>query len=461
MSRLYPGVIENSVIPLYDFFRGTNRRKYGKTLEKTQWLPRDEILKNQRDLLRGLIKHAYEQVPYYRRVFRERKLTPDDIKEVRDLSKLPVLTKRDILAHKDELVSEKMKRKSLIPYMSGGTGDQITFYVTKEQLSWEIAAEYRAYGWADYRLGDRLLMFWGSPIDISKHKALLKRTTSWIEQVKVVNTYIISEEVMKGHVKTLRDYNPEVIKGYASSVYMMAKYLNENGITDIRPRSIITSAEMLFPHYRAEIEEGFGCKVFNVYGSREIGAIAAECGEHEGLHISAENVLLEFIKDDEAVAEGESGLIYVTNLRNYGMPFIRYEIGDVGKPSDRECNCGRGLPLMEELEGRVSQFMAVRQKDTGKIVSVSTAAPGIIGNMLMYVPVDSYRIVQESLDKIVIKVVAGEGYSQKDTDFLVEHLYEYLGDSITVEVEKVEDLPPLPSGKRSVFVSKIDAFHTT
>jgi phenylacetate-CoA ligase len=199
--------------------------------------------------------------------------------------------------------------------------------------------------------------------------------------------------------------------------------------------------------------------VYDYYGSREIGAMAAECEEHNGFHISAENVAMEFLRDGEQVSE-ESGLIYVTNLRNYGMPFIRYEIGDVGKPSLESCSCGRGLPMIESLEGRASQFMAVRDKDTGKIIPVSTAAPGIIGNLLMYVPVNSYRIVQESLEKIVIQVVAGEEYSQKDTDFLVNHLNEYLRGRITVEVNKVDYLPPLPSGKRSVFISKINAFHT-
>jgi phenylacetate-CoA ligase len=454
-------VIENSVVPFYDFFRGTQRRKYGKALEQSQWLSREEILDNQNESLRALVKHAYDSVPYYRRVFMENGVSPDDIREQKDLTKLPVLTKRDILKHKEEMVSTAISKEKLIEYMSGGTGDQITFYVTKEQLSWELAAEYRAYGWGDYRLGDRCLLFWGSPIDIARHEALLKRTTSWIERIKVVNTYIISDEAMEKHVKTMREFNPEIIKGYASSVYMMAKHLKEKGIDDIRPRSIITSAEMLFPHYRSEIEDAFGCKVFDYYGSREIGALAAECEEHDGFHINAENLLLEFVRDNEVVSENESGLVLVTSLRNYGMPFIRYEIGDVGTPSSRLCDCGRGLPIIDSLEGRSSQFMAVRDKKSGKIVPVSTAAPGIIGNLLMYVPVNSYRVIQESLDRIVIKVVAGAEYSQKDTDFLVNHLHDYLGDSINIEVDKVDDLLPLPSGKRSVFVSKINAFHET
>lgn len=460
MGYVYPDIVENTVVPLYDFFRGTHRRKYGKILDKTQWLSREEVLMIQRDNFKALIKHAYETVPYYRRVFKENKITPDDIKEQKDLTKIPVLTKDDILKNKDDLVSKTIDREKLIPYMSGGTGSQITFYVTKEQLSWELAAEYRIYGWADYRLGDRCLMFWGSPIDMARHKALVKRLTSWIERIKVVNTYVISDEAMGRHVNILREYQPEVIKGYASSVFLVAKHLNENGIEEIRPRTVLTSAEMLFPHYREVIEEAFGCKVFDYYGSREVGAMAAECEEHDGFHVNAENVLVEFIRDGEPVTEGESGLIYVTNLRNYGMPFIRYEIGDVGRPSCGECSCGRGLPMMESLKGRASQFIAILDKKSGKVVPISTADTGVIAVLLMYMPVDSYRIVQESLDKIVIKVVAREGYSQKDTDFIVEYLFQYFDDELKIEVDKVDDLPPLPSGKRSVFISQINAFKT-
>ena len=460
MGQLYNSMVNNLVLPVYDLVRGTNRHKYGKILEKTQWQSPQEIADQQNTSLRALIKHAYETVPFYNRVFKENNIKPEDIREQKDLVKIPPITKKDVVNHKEEMVSTAIPREKLIEYMSGGTGDQITFYVTKEQLSWELAAEYRAYGWGGYKLGDKCQLFWGSPIDMAKSEKLTKQITSWIERVRIVNTYFIKDEVMEGHLKSLREFRPEVIKGYSSSVYMVAKYINEKGLTEFRPRTIITSAESLFPHYREEIENAFQCKVFDYYGSREIGALAAECEEHDGFHISAENLVMEFTKDNEPVDEGENGLIYITSLRNYGMPFIRYEIGDVGKPSYETCPCGRGLPLISSLEGRSSQFMAVKDKETGKIIPVSTAAPGIIGNLLMYVPVDSYRILQESLEKVTVQIVPAENYSEKDSEFLIDHLYEYLGDNIEVEIEKLDYMPPLPSGKRSVFISKINPFHS-
>lgn len=457
MSGLYPSIINAVVLPVYDVVRGTQRKKYAKILNKTQWLSRKEVLELQEKNLRALIKHAYDTVPYYNRIFKESKISPDDIKKAEDLTKIPVLTKHDIVKYRNELVSTAAEKGELIPSVSGGTGHQINFNVTRDQISWELAAEFRGYEWAGYRLGDKCVNFWGSPIDTAKLSTFMRKATSWVERVKVVNTYIISDEKMSEYASLLRSYKPDVVKGYASSVYMVAKYLKEQGINDIKPRTIITSAEMLLPHYRELIEEVFGCKVSDYYGSREIGALASQCAEHQGFHINAENVVMEFVRENEHVSN-ESGMIYVTNLRNYGMPFIRYEIGDVGKPTEDSCHCGRGLPVIESLEGRASQFMAVYDKDLGKIIPVSTAAPGVISNTLMHVQVESYRIIQESLEKIVIKVVAGEGYSQKDTDYILDHMREYLGDKIMVEVDLVDDLPPLPSGKRSVFVSKINAF---
>ena len=458
MVRKYQLMMENLVLPIYDIARRTSRFKFSRVLQKTQWLPSEEIRRLQTGNLRVLLKHAYETVPYYRRVFRERGLSPSDIKSVDELEKLPVLTKEAIKENRGNLVSRSFPKARLIPYESGGTGNPIKFYITRESSSWEAASEFRAYSWAGYRLGDRCFLVWGAPADLSKYKSMVTRFTTALERILVVDAFVLSDEVLSRFAYLLRTFNPEIIKGYATSVYMVAKYLHEQGIDYVRPKAVITSAEALLDVRRKIIEETFGCPVFDHYGSREVGAIAAECEEHSGYHISAENVVLEFVRDDEHVAAGESGVILVTNLRNFGMPFIRYKIEDVGSPSDEVCGCGRGLPLMSSIDGRISEFMAVYDKRLGRIVPVRPAAPGVLGMALMHLPLESYRVIQESLDKVVIKAVKGYGYNQQHTDFLVEYTRKHVGDNITIEVEFVDSLPPLPSGKRSYFISKIDPF---
>jgi phenylacetate-CoA ligase len=461
MSKIHSFLVRNLALPIYDIARGTSRFKFNRILEKTQWLPRHEIERLQIKNLRGLLKHAYKTVPLYHRIFKEKGFSSDDIKDLKDLERLPILTKADIRKHHNDLISQNYPRSLLVPRESGGTGDQIWFYVTKEQISWEVAAEFRAYKWANYHLGDRCLVFWGSPIDIPKSAKLIGQLTNALENVSYLNTYVLSDEVLDKYITFMKKFNPEVIRGYASSVYLLAKYVLEKGVKCAHPKAVITTAETLLDFQRKTIEDAFSCQVFDYYGSREIGSIAAECEVHDGYHISSENLVLECVKDGEQVSAGENGEILLTSLRNYGMPFIRYSIGDVGKLSDGECSCGRGLPLLASIEGRVSQFMSVFDKGLGKIIPVSTAGPGLFGGALMYLPIERYRIIQESLNKIIIIAVKGRNYSQRHTDLLIEHIHKFLGNNITLEIKFVNHLPPLPSGKRSVFISKINPFRST
>ena len=450
-SRLFA---QDFVLPVFDLARGTSRFKFGRVLQKTQWLPRREIERLQNRNLRVLLKHAYESVPYYRRIFRERGLTPSDIKYLDDLVKLPTLTKADIRKNFGDLISRIFPRGNLIPYQSGGTGDPVDFYITKESLSWEIAAEFRAYGWAGYRLGDPCFVIWGSPPDLSKYRSMISRFTRVFQNILIVDAYLMTDEVLSRYASLLKKFTPRIIRGYAHSVYMLARYLLEKNIGYVRPKAVITTAETLLDLRRKSIEEAFGCPVFDYYGSREVGAIAAECKEHNGYHISAENVILEFTREGETVAAGEMGEILVTNLRNFGMPFIRYKIGDVGRPSGDVCSCGRGLPLLSSIEGRTIEFLRVYDKQSGRIVPVS---PGVFEISLGHLPLKHYRIYQENLKKIVVKAVKDKGYSQEHTDFLSRYVRNYFGDEIVIEIEFVDYLPPLPSGKRPLAISKIDA----
>lgn len=457
MSTKYSFLFENFMLPIYDLARKTSRFRNGRVLDRTQWLSREEIEKMQNRNLRFLINHAYNTVPFYKKQFRENGLLPSDIKSTADLVKLPSISKADIRDNLQDFISKGYPRKNLVASESGGSGDQVKFFVTKDQLSWEIAAEYRAYKWAGFRRGDPIFLFWASPIDKGKDHGLIKHFSRLLERSFIADTYVISNEVLARFARLLRNSNPEIIRGYTSSVYMMAKYLVENNIDNVRPRAVITSAETLFDFMRKTIKDAFDCPIFDYYGSREVGGIAAECEEHSGYHISAENVVTEFIADGEQVSMGEKGVITLTSLRNFGMPLIRYEIGDVGVPTDEACVCGRGLPVMSSIEGRVSEFLAVYDEESGRVNPVGPVYPSVI-IALMHLPLVSVRVIQESLNKVIFKAVKSKGYSQEHTEFLLDYLHKFLGDKIDIKLEFVESLPPLPSGKRSVFVSKINAF---
>ena len=457
MKDPYPFLMQNLFLPIYDLTRETSRFTCGRILQRTQWLPRKDVERLQNRNLRALLKHAYETVPHYREVFRRRGLTPTDIRRTSDLIKLPPLTKEDIQNKARELLSFNYDKGSLMPYQSGGTGNPIRFFITKESYSWEVAAEFRAYSWAGYKLGDPCFMFWGSPLDLTRAGSLLRRINHSLERIHISGTFVLSDRVFEQSAQMLRKFHPKIIRGYASSVAMMAKYLNDKQICDVRPRAVITAAETLQENMRKVIEKAFDCPVFDYYGSREIGAIAAECGEHSGYHISAENAVIEFVDDDELVPAGQRGLMLVTDLRNYGMPFIRYRIGDVGIPSADVCPCGRGLPLMSSIEGRISDFMASYDHAQHRVIPVGPIYPVII-SAAMHLPIENFQAIQEAIDSLKVKVVKSRGYTQEHTDFLFKYIRGQLGSSVKLEIEFVDSIPPLPSGKRSVFLSTIDPF---
>jgi len=454
---MYSFLVKNLVLPVYDLYSGTSRFKFDQVLKRTQWFSKEQIQNLQNKNLRLLLRHAYDTVPYYHKVFKIRHLRPGDIKTVSDLVKLPSLTKGQIRKASSNLVSCTFPKRELIPYQSGGTGDPIRFFTTKESFSWEVAAEYRAYSWAGFSRGDRSFLFWGAPIDLAKSRAIIKRFTNALERITIADTYVVTNERLDKFIGLLRRSQPEIIRGYASSVYMVANRMVEKKITDVKPRAVLTAAETLFKPMRETIEAAFGCPVYDYYGSREVGAIAAQCDERFGYHISAENVALEFVDNNEPVSAGEKGVILVTNLRNFGMPFIRYKIGDIGVPSGEICKCGRGLPLMSKVEGRISDFVACYDQVQQCVVPIGPLYPVII-SAVMHLPILNCQVVQEKINELIVRVVRGKGYSKKHTDFLVDYMKKHLGSSINIDVEFVDFISPLPSGKRSVFRSKIDPF---
>lgn len=460
---MYSSAVENLAVPVYDLVRKTSRYKCRRILERTQWLTKEEIKQLQVKNLRHLLEYAYRNVPYYHRIFNERGLKPQDISTTKDLNKLPVLTKEIIRRNFNDLISRDFPRSKMIPYSTGGTGSPLGFFISKEKQSWEVAAEYRAYRWAGYRYGDRCFMFWGARRDYEapsfsfSHYA--KRFAGLLQRTVVVDPFILSDKSLNGFAKSLRKFKPDVIRGYAMPVYITARYLLENKIHDIQAKTVITSAETLFNPMRKTIEDGFGCAVFDHYGSREIGAIASECEKHRGYHISAENVVVEVIRKGEKAKGGETGVLLLTGLRNYAMPLIRYKIGDVGEPSEKTCACGRGLPLMNSIKGYESQFLAAIDRNSGKIIPVSSHIDYFLD--LLKSPPPSYRIIQESLHHITIKMVKGKRFYKEDVDVLKRELKAILGSDVEIEVQFVKVLPPLPSGKRSPVISKVDPFENS
>ena len=432
--------------PLLEKRLGFSTIKRLAELEKSQWLSPDELRQLQEENLRRLLIHAYRNVPYYQRIFMERNLQPEDIRTIEDLKKLPILRREDVRRNFDELIARNVPRKEMEMFATGGTtGEPLRFYHPKDR-GWSWGAYYRAHGWYGYKMGDKHALIWSHPFEKTIGVRLSRKISQVLRRFIFQSAFDMSERQLEVFVRNIKKFKPKALIGYPSAVYVLAEFVRQRGIQYVRFGVAITTAEKLFEYQRQLIKETFDCDVFEQYGGGEVLSIAYECPEHHGYHITAENVVLEFMRDGEHASPGETGSIVVTDLRNYVMPFIRYENGDLGIPSDRTCDCGRGLPLMESVEGRITDVIVYKD---GFISSP------ILTTIFKKLPIKQYQVIQESLDDITIKIIPGGGYSDRITSFIVGTMRRYLPEDVEIRVEFVDTIPLTSAGKRRVVISKV------
>lgn len=448
---LYSTFARYIMYPVLEIYRRRDTLKHLKELEKTQWLSADEIKKIQWKKLKSLLAHAYTNVPFYHHVFKALNMTPKDISTPEDFRKLPLLSKEDIRTNLNDMLSLNYKKNDLIPNSTGGsTGVNLNFFNDRKNAGSVSAIDLRNRRWAGLEIGDKGAWLWGSPFDISLHDSLKNRVYDKLFRNLLLSSYNLSEETMFVYARKLLQYKPKVIVGYPSSLYHFAKFLEANGIRDINPKSIISEAEVLYDYQKELIESVFQCKVFNYYGCREFSTIAQECSEHSGMHISSEHVYVECLRgNEEPAALGEGGELVITDLDNFGMPFIRYRIGDIGVLSDRKCKCNRGLSIIEKVEGRTFDI----------IVGINgRAVGGTFWTLLLRTAIRGIRqfqVVQESIREVNIKVIPDETFEEGQVNLLTKKIREYLGEDMDIVFKIVDKIPLTKSGKFRFVISKV------
>jgi phenylacetate-CoA ligase len=451
---MYTSILKKFIYPLveiqYPYFKQTMDNL--ATMKKTQWWKPEELKRYQEKRLQAVLFHAYTNVPYYHKLFKTVGFKPSKA-SFSDLGKLPILTKDDIRKNISNLTARNYPTYNLIPSATGGsTGEPMKFFIDREWITWNMAAAYRQWEWANYQIGDKIVYLWSSPHDISQQEDLKNRIFNMFQRTIYLDALRLTEKKMNDYIKTLRTYKPKVINAYSSAIFLMAQYMKKNNISNIKPNSILTSCDMLFRNQRKIIEEVFNCQVFDYYSGREITFQAGECPEHIGYHMAIENAVVEFIKDNEIVSAGEFGKIIITDLSNYAMPFIRYEIGDLGKPSDEQCPCGRNLPLMKEISGRTRDIITTKK---GKYLT------GAFFSTLFYDTkggtkgIKQFQFIQQTKNHLILKIVKAEDFSHIELEKIIEKIHNQC-DDMEIEVEFVEAILPQPSGKYRSIISEIE-----
>ena len=435
--KLYHPIAQKLIFPLVTT---TTKRKFWRlyqAVRKTQYLSKEELSALQLKKLRALLEHAYENVPYYFQLFKKANLKPSDIKTLSDLEKLPVTTKADLREAGMEKTSAK-NHKDFQTYKdstSGSTGQPFQFLGEVRARDYSTAYTLRSWNWGGYEVGDPYLSLWGW------HKY------DWSNKLfnKLMRNIYISaydlDHKFDDYVKILRSHKPKLLTAYTSSMVKMAKMMQAAGIDDITVPIMIPTSENLYPHLRQLLEETFHGKVYDRYGSRELGAVAGECQNQDGLHINAETFIVEYVKTEQKVESGAKRLV-ITHLDKFGMPLIRYDTGDLGTPgSDKPCSCGLRLPKIGSIDGRVTDFIKMKN---GVLV------PYFFFNYSLeqYGPyIRQFQLSQPNLERLILKVVPTQDFSEDKQKELIERLEKALDHQTKVEIVLVKEIPLAKSGK--------------
>ena len=422
--------------------------EYWRILEKTQYLSLEQIKDIQWRRLRKLWSFLWQRNEYYRRKFKEAGLDQESLQTPEDIIKLPFLSKKDVRNNYRSMISMGYKMERLLQFKTGGsTGKALELYIDESCSELRNACARRHDRWTGWEPGEPIGAAWGNPK--IPHTLKDKLRDKLFQPYIYLDTMAVENSSVIRFAEEWERVKPTLLFGHAHSLFILAQYVERLGIDSIKPAGIISTSMMLLPHERKFMEDVFRVKLTDRYGCEEVSLIGCECEAHSGMHMNIEHLVIEFVKEDGTNAEpNETGQIVVTDLMNLAMPFVRYRIEDVGAYLDRQCTCGRGLPLMNNVSGRVSDFLI--KHDGTKVAGIS-----LIENTLTKMPgIDQMQIIQNSIDEFLLKIVPGYEYDYSVSSSLIEY-FEGIFPDAGIVIKHVDEIKPLPSGKYQFSICKI------
>ncbi len=414
--------------------------RFLQKLRHQQWLAKRELQEIQLKNLKVIVDYAYRNVPYYRSLFNSNGVRPEDVRGLDDLQRIPISTRLDIQnLPPDHITSSDIpEHKFKRVLTSGSSGIPLTIYrMRREEDIYDMI-------WARTFLEDGKSL-WDRTADLKFHFPRKR----WFEFLGVWRRDVISLlEDPSTQLRRLQEVNPDVIRGSPFELANLARRAEELKVDHVNPSLIFSMGSLLDSQSRALIERTFHCEVFDCYATSEVGTIAWECPAHQGQHINIDTLVLELVRDGKAVGPGEQGRVVCTGLYSFGMPFIRYDIGDVAVAREESCGCGRGLPMLKSLDGRADDFFV--SKD-GRLHSPSV----IVNQVKSIIGIRQFRLTQESPTSIRAEIVPDGNYSVNTDNQIRAMMERIIGEDLNLSVEKAVTLKRDPSGKIRSLISKV------
>ncbi len=422
-------ILRNVLLPAGDRLIGQQMMNRLKFLEKAQWWDREK-LHNERDkLLSSVVNISYNEVPFYRQLMDDLRLKPTDIRGINDLQKLPVVTKDDLRIGFPEKVTRKTGQKTYIACTSGSTGKNFCVVEDAQTAGWYRASFMLELEWAGWAIGEPHMQ-----TGMTLNRSLDRRLKDFFLSCHYMSAFDLSDSNLDANLDLIEKYRIKHLWGYAGSLYLLAQRALQNKWNQPL-KTVVSWGDMLYPHYRTTIEDAFCTRVVDTYGSCEGMHISAQCREEQTYHIHTLDVCVEFLDDaGNRVRDGQPGNIILTRLHPGPMPFIRYKIGDIGTPISGYCRCGRGFDIMEGIQGR----------DTDIIFTPSgnrLIAHYFTGILEHYPEIDTFQVLQEKIDEIILRILPTEKFSNEKLNEIVSEIKLKGANDLRIETEIVDKMP--------------------
>lgn len=397
-----------------------------------------------------LINHCRKNVPYYSDLLRD-----ISIGDLKDIEKIPFLTKEIIKTQNDSLKATGLHDSRFRKDSTSGSTGKSTYFFTDNKTNFvRHACAYRGDSWTGWHFGEKSIVLWGAERDIKKSLKKRLANSPFLFNNIILSSFYMTDDDMLRYVEIINKKKPTLIVGYPSSLELFSLFIKKREMKIHIPKGIITGGETLHNHQREIIESVFRVKVLNRYGCREVGHIANECEEQNGLHISSDHVIVEAINEKgERCKPGELGELVVTDLDNYVFPFIRYKIGDIGVLSERKCECGRPFPLLETVEGRTFDLLVGANGNRVLATFFTIYFKHSVNGVLQF------QMVQNQLTEVLVKLIVNEHFTEADYNKIIFAIKEKLGEETNVSIEFVDFIEPTASGKHRWVVSKVSPFN--
>jgi len=434
------------ILPFY-----TTYKKTYTLLRQSRGWSREELAAYQAEVLSRLLDHAYENVPYYRRVFDDRGLVPADIRTPDDLTLLPFLTREDLQKNLADLKARNYPESAFEYVTTGGsTGIPVGFYYERgASRAKEWAFMKTQWDRVGYRFTDRCVVLRGYIVGSAKDDIYWKKTLfgRWL----LMSSHHMTEETLPAYIDRIHRFRPRFIQAYPSMAVVLARYMREHDVAPFPTvKAVLCGSENLYPWQRSLLAEAFGCRVFSWYGNSEQTVLAGECEESTQYHIFPEYGVVELIGQDgrPVTTPGAMGEVVATNLTNLVCPLIRYRTMDVAVLGKGPCSCGRNYPLLERVEGRVQEFIVTGKGEllSGITMNIDTDA---------FDNVKQFQFYQEKVGEVILNIVKKPTFGDRDANYLYQEVGRSCGDDVTITIRYVDTIPLTARGKYRYFVQNM------